>query len=204
MNNQIITISRQFGSGGRLIGQKLAEDMGMGYYDKVLLALSSEKSGLSPDFIDKLEEQASSSFLFNLATASQASSNFFYQYDVPLNDKAFFAQTAVIKELADKENCVIVGRCAEHILRDRPSCLKVFIYASKETRLKRLTEEYNMTEKDAKEKLDRMDKGRANYYKHYTGEHWGRIQNHDLCINTDISGVDGAVSLIKSMAKMMK
>ena len=204
MNNQVITISRQFGSGGRLIGQKLAEDMGMGYYDKVLLALAAEKSGLSPDFIERLEEQASSSFLFNLSTASQASSNFFYQYDVPLNDKAFFAQAAVIKELADKENCVIVGRCAEHILRDRPDCLKVFICASKETRLKRLIDEYGMGEKEAKDRLDRLDKGRANYYKHYTGEQWGSIQNHDLCINTDVSGVDGAVALIKTMIKNMK
>jgi len=204
MNNRVITISRQFGSGGRLIGQKLAEEMDMGYYDKVLLALSAEKSGLSPDFIDRLEEQASSSFLFNLSTAGQASSNFFYQYDVPLNDKAFFAQAAVIKELAEKESCVIVGRCADHILRDRSNCLKVFIFAAKETRMKRLIDEYGMSEKEAKTKLEKLDKGRANYYKHYTGESWGQVENHDLCINTDVSGIEGAVTLIKAMMKMVK
>lgn len=204
MKNIVVALSRQFGSGGRLIGQTLAEQLGINYYDKVLLTLSSEKSGLSTEFIERLEEQASSSFLFNLSTAAQATPNFFYRYDVPANDKAFFAQTAVIKELAAKESCVIVGRCADYILRNDKSCLKVFVHASKEMRLKRLIGEYGMGLDEAHEKLMKMDKGRANYYRHYTGEEWGKVDFFDLSINTDTVGVDGAVRLIKTMVNIMQ
>jgi len=203
MKNLVVAISRQFGSGGRLVGKKLAEEMGINYYDKVLLALSSEKSGLSPDFIDRLEEQASSSFLFNLSTSAQATPNFFYRYDVPVNDKAFFAQAAVIKELADKESCVIVGRCSDYILRQNKNCLKVFIYANREMRLQRLINEYGMNMNEAKDKLTKMDKGRANYYKHYTGEEWGDVQSFDMSINTDTAGIDGAVKVIRTMAEIL-
>lgn len=204
MKNLVITISRQFGSGGRLIGKKLSEEMGINYYDKVLLALSSEKSGLSSEFIEGLEEKASSSFLFNLSAAARATPNFFYSYDVPVNDKAFFAQTAVIKELAAKESCVIVGRCADYVLREHKNCLKIFIHASKEVRLQRLIKEYGYEESEAKEKLAKMDKGRANYYRHYTGEQWGNHDAFDLSINSDTSGIDGAVRLIKTMSNIIK
>jgi len=204
MKSIVIAISREFGSGGRLVGEKLAQSLGISYYDKLLLQMAAEKSGLSPEFIERTEEQASSSFLFNLNAASQTSASFFYQYNVPVNDKAFFAQAAVIKELADRESCVIVGRCADHILHNRKNCLKVFIYASRATRLSRLIQEYGIPEADAKDKLGKMDKGRANYYRHYTGENWGEVRAHDLSVNTDVSGIDGAVNVIRTMIEEMK
>lgn len=204
MDKLIVTIGREFGSGGRQIGEQLAEELGINYYDKVILALASEKSGLSQEYIDRMEEQASSSFLFNLSMNAINTPDFFYQYDIPASDRAFFAQTAAIKELASKESCVIVGRCADYILRENNNCLKVFIRASKEERLKRLVDEYGIVEKEAKERLEKMDKGRANYYKHYTGERWGQADLYDLIINSDVSGIGGAVKIIKTMAGLMK
>lgn len=204
MDNLIVTVSREFGSGGRQVGKKLAEELGINYYDKVILALASEKSGLPKEYIERIEEQASSSFLFNLSMNAINTPDFFYQYDVPASDRAYFAQTAAIKELAEKESCVIVGRCADYILRENKNCLRVFIHASKPTRLTRLVDEYGIAEKEAKDRLDKMDKGRANYYKHYTGERWGQTDSYDLAINTDVCGIDGAVKVIKTMVGTMK
>ena len=198
-----IAISREFGSGGKFIGEQVAEKLGISFYDKVLLQLAAERSGLSPEFLEKSEEQVVGSFLFSLSTAAHAASNFFYQYNVSMSDKAFFAQAAVIRELAEKESCVIVGRCAEHVLRDHKKCLKVFLFAPLDFRVKEVARDYNMTEHEAKERILRVDKGRSNYYRHYTGEAWGDVRGHDLCINTAAVGLDGAVSTILAMARAM-
>ena len=200
MDHFIIAISREYGSGGRKIGEQVAQELGISYYDKVLLQLAAERSGLSPEFLEKTEEQASGSFLYHLSTAAMGT-NFFYQYDIPLGDKAFFAQTAVIRELAAKESCVIVGRCAEYILREHPRCLKIFLHAPKEQRIARLMQEYNISESEAKDRIHRINKGRANYYRCYTGEAWGEARSHDLCINTSASGLEGAVGLITHVSK---
>jgi len=202
MNHLVIAISREYGSGGRKIGERVAGTLGISYYDKVLLQLAAERSGLSPEFLEKSEEEASGSFLYHLSTAALGA-NFFYQYNMTVGDQAFLAQTAVIRELAQKESCVIVGRCAEDILRDHPRCLKVFLYAPIEQRIERLVGEYKIPESEAKDRIHRIDKGRANYYRYYTGEHWGEVRAHDLCINTAASGLDGAAELIVSMAKQM-
>jgi len=109
----------------------------------------------------------------------------------------------VIRELSEQESCVIVGRCAENILREHPRCLKVFLYAPEASRIERLISEYGITEKEAKERIHRIDKRRANYYRTYTGEHWGEVHSHDLSINTAASGLDGATTLIVEMARGM-
>jgi len=202
MKHLVIAISREYGSGGRRIGEAVSKKLGISYYDKVLLQLAAERSGLAPEFLEKSEEEASGSFLYHLSTATLGT-NFFYQYDMGVGDKAFFAQTAIIQELADKESCVIIGRCGENILRERERCLKVFLYAPEEARIESLITEYSITEKEAHERIHRIDKGRSNYYRYYTGEHWGRPHAHDLCINTASAGIDGAVDLIVSMAKGM-
>lgn len=199
MEHLVIAISREYGSGGRRIGETVAKKLGISCYDKVLLQLTAQRSGLAPEFLEKSEEEASGSFLYHLSTAALGA-NFFYQYDAAIGDKAFFAQTAVIRELAEQESCVIIGRCGENILRERPRCLKVFLYAPEEARTRRLVAEYGITEKEARERIHRIDKGRANYYRYYTGEHWGRPHVHDLCINTATAGIDGAVDVIASMA----
>ena len=204
MEHLVIAISREFGSGGKFIGEQTAQRLGITFYDKVLLQLAAERSGLSPEFLEKNEEQIAGSFLFNLSTAAHAASNFFYQYNVSMSDKAFFAQAAVIRELAEKESCVIVGRCAEHVLRNHKKCLKVFLYAPLDWRIREVARDYNMSERDAKERISRVDKGRASYYRHYTGDTWGDVRNHDLCINTAAVGLEGALDTILTMARAME
>lgn len=201
MSNLVITISRDFGSGGRLVGEKLALRLGIPFYDKSIIKLAAEKSGLSPDFIERSEEQASNSFLFNLVSTAHAGPNFFLQYDTPVNDKAFFAQAAVIREIAERDSCVIVGRCADYVLREHDNLARVFIYSSPEDKVRRAVEEYGIPAQGAEDRINKINKGRANYYKYYTGEVWGSLRAHDLSINTSFTGIDGAVDVIMSMLK---
>jgi len=204
MGHLVIAISREFGSNGREIGELVAKRLGISYYDKVLLQLAAERSGLSPEFMERNEEQASSSFLFNLSTAAHSASNFFYQYDVPLGDKAFFAQAEVMRELAEREACVIVGRCADYVLRNHDRCLKIFLRAPLDHRVEQVARILDLTPDEAKARTLRMDKGRANYYRHYTGEPWGTAHNYDLTVNTALSGTRGAVDVICTMARAIE
>ena len=167
----------------------------------ITAVLAAEKSGLSPDYINSLEETASRSFLFNLVGHTYTPHTMVPQYDVPVTFSAFAAQGQVIRELAEKSSCIVIGRCAEYILRDDPDCLKVFLGAKKEDRIKRVMEEGGMDEKTAEKTLRQIDRGRANYYRSYTGEEWGAMENHDLCINTSVTGLDGAVELIRDLVK---
>ena len=112
-----------------------------------------------------------------------------------------FAQVSVIQEMADRGSCVIVGRCADYILRDRPNCIKVFIYADRADRIERLKTEYSYTGNDVDQRLTKLDRGRANYYKHYTCENWGSVKNHDLSINTSVTGINGAAKIIETLVK---
>ncbi len=206
MNKFVVTISREFGSGGRLIGEKLALRLGIPFYDRAIIDMASEKSGLSPDFIEKSEERASNSFLYNLSSYMYSHTDtdrasFTAQYEMPINDKAFFSQASIITDLAQKGNCVIVGRCADYLLRDNPDCIKVFIYADLEDRLKMMVTAYDVPEAEAPARLSKLDKGRAYYYKHYTGEAWGQIRNHDLIINSSVCGINGAVDVIIAYLK---
>lgn len=196
MKKFVVTISREFGSGGRLVGRQLAEALNVPFYDRELIELAAKKSGLSPDFIAQSEERASSSFAFGLAAGSQSGTGYFMQYDIPVNDRAFFAQSAVINELAEKNSCVIVGRCAGYILRDDPDCVNVFIFAPLDDRIRRSVEVYGLPEKGLADKIVKADKGRSNYHKHYTGENWLDARAYDLCINTGKVGVQGAVNAI--------
>ena len=198
MGNLIITISREFGSGGRKIGEKLAQQLSIPFYDKEILQRTAEKSGLSQDFIANAESHSRKSFLFSIATAPHSDMKFSYQYETPVTDQAYFAQSQVIRELAEANNCVIVGRCADYILREEEKLLRIFIVASPDDRLRRVVDEYGMEEKDASSKIKKADKARASYVRHYTGEEWGDVKNYDLVINTSYSGIDGAVEIIKS------
>ncbi len=203
MTHSIITISREFGTGARLIGRELAAIMGFGYYDRALIEMAAEKSGLSEEFIERTEEKASNSFLYNLATAAYISTDLGMQYTVPVNDRAFMVQSDVIRDIARSSDGVIVGRCADFVLKDHPRLLRVFIYADKEDRLKRIVEEYGQDPKNAESVLNKIDKGRANYHKFYTGTSWRSMDNYDLCINTSVTGIQGAVMAIKAAADAM-
>ena len=201
MAYSIITISREFGTGARLIGREVAALLGYGYYDRALIEMAAEKSGLSEDFIERTEEKASNSFLYNLATAAYIASDVTMQYSMPVNDRAYMVQADVIKEIANTGNGVIVGRCADYVLKDHPRLLRVFIYANKEDRINRIVSEYGQDPKNAESVLSKIDKGRANYHKFYTGSNWKNMENYDICINTSTTGIQGAVMAIKAAAE---
>ena len=201
MKRTIIAISRSYGSGGTLIGQKLAAELGIPMFNKQIIEMAAQKSGLSPDYIDRMEDHASNSFLFNLASTAYPVTSLTAQYDVPITFAAFSAQSTVIRELASRDSCVIIGRCADYILRDNADCVKVFIYADKSDCIAYTMKAYNMEQKAATSKLAKIDKGRANYYKNFTGEAWGSVHSHDLCFNSSRTGYDGAVEVIKGYLK---
>lgn len=206
MEKVIIAISREFASGGRLVGKKLSEKLGIPFYDKELIELAAEKSGLSPDFIRNTEEQAKSSFMFNMASGTQnILGNYFIQYDVPVSDKTFFAQSAVIRELAEKEDkgCVIVGRCAGYILRENPHCVSVLLHSTIKDRADRAVDIYKMDYKGLADSLLKVDKARSNYHKYYTGENWMESRGYDLTLNTSKCGISGAVNAILSYVENM-
>ena len=142
MAYSIITISREFGTGARLIGKELATLLGYQYYDRAIIQMAAEKSGLSPEFIERNEEKVTNSFLFNLSTSVYATSGINFQYTMPVNDKAFIAQSEVIREIAKTGNSVVVGRCANYVLQSHPKLLRVFLYGNKEDRLNRVINEY--------------------------------------------------------------
>ncbi len=201
MAYSIITISREFGTGARLIGREVAALLNYGYYDRALIEMAAEKTGLSEEFIERTEEKASNSFLYNLATAAYMASDPTMEYTVPVNDRAFMVQSDVIRDIARSSNGVIVGRCADYVLKDHPRLLRVFIFANKADRINRIVNEYGQDAKNAESVLNKIDKGRANYHKFYTGTAWRSMDNYDLCINTSHTGIQGAVMAIKACAE---
>lgn len=196
MSNLIITISREFGSGGRKIGALLAEKLDIPFYDKEIIQMTAEKSGLSPDFVARQEESSQKNFLFSIATGPYTGFSNPFPYDSGVSDQAYFSQTDILRELAAAGSCVIVGRCADYILRAEEKLLRVFITADPEARRRRIVAEYGLDEKGSADKIKKADKSRAAYVRRYTGEEWGNIHNYDLVINSDFTGIDGAVDTI--------
>lgn len=202
MAHRVITISREFGTGARTIGQKLAEELGFAYYDRAIIQMAAEKSGLSPDFIAQNEEKANNTFLFNIATSAYISSGINLQYTVPVNDRAFIAQSDVIREVASKGDCVIIGRCANYVLSEHPDIMRVFIRAEKPERIARCVNEYGYDPKTVEAEINKIDKGRASYYKYYTGSAWKDMDSYDVCINTSKADIDDAVKTLVNLAKI--
>jgi len=199
MDKYVITISREYGSGGRHIGELLASGLGIPFYDKELIHMAAEKSGMSAGFIEKTDENIPNTFLHNLKYSAYSSYDSISFYDSPVTDKVFLAQSSIIKELASQGSCVIVGRCADYILRDHPDLVTVFIRGTIEDRVRHAVEHYDLPAANAIEKLKKIDKSRTNYYKYYTSRQWGNIVNFDLVINSSFAGIEGAVAVIKAM-----
>jgi len=199
MEKFIITISREFGSGGRYVGELLANELSIPFYDKDIIHMVAEKSGLSEGFIEKSDESLPNTFLHNLKYSAYSSIDSIAFYDTPVTDKVFLAQSAVINELAQKGSCIIVGRCADFILRELPELVTVFIRASLKDKIERAVKYYGLSADNAPERMRKIDKSRKNYYKYYTNRQWGSFDHFDLGINTSFTGVEGAVKLIKSM-----
>ena len=192
MTKTIVTIARQYGSGGRLIGKKLAETLGVPFYDKELIALAAKQSGMSEEVFAKADERASSSLLYSLVMGSYTS----VANTMPINDKLFLLQVNIIRDAAKKGPLVIVGRCADYILRDEPRCLRVFLQAPKEIRVRRAVEEYGVDASKANDVVTKTDKQRGNYYNFYSNRRWGDMQNYDLILDTHMFGLQGSVDLI--------
>lgn len=187
----IITIAREYGSGGRYVGRLIANKLGIKFYDKNLIAKVAEETGLSEEYIEQNEQQRN------------ALSNFNNGYYASLNnaDDLFIKESEIIKELAAKESCVIIGRCADFILKDRDDVLKVFIYSNMDNKVKRATEIYGLDKSKAKKEIKRIDKLRGNHYKYYTEKEWNDYENYDICINSDILGVEKSADLICEMVE---
>ena len=193
MKKRIITISRQFGSGGHSIAKAVAERMGIPFYDNNLITEVAKQSGLSEEFIRENEEYAShsSSFLYQLAMSTAGT------YGYPsVYQKLYEAQTKVIEEIASKESCVIVGRCADYILKDREDCLHVFIHADNEHRAKHILEKYGPTEKTTAQCIKDKDNKRRNYYRFHTDREWGVAANYHLSLDSGALGEELCVQLI--------
>ena len=200
-NNLIITIGRECGSGGRHIGKKLAEELGVKCYDKELSDVAVKKSGLCKELFETHDEKPTSSFLYSLVmdTYSLGYANSAYM-DMPLNHKVFLAQFDTIKQLASEESCVIIGRCADYALAEFPNVVSVFITADEDVKIKTLMERHQMTEAQAKSFMIKTDKKRASYYNYYSSKRWGDSKSYDLCINSSKVGMDGAIRIIKEFA----
>lgn len=188
MKNRVITISREFGSGGRTIGKKVAEKLGIPCYDSEIIQKIAEETGYAPEYVKEAGEYASGSFL------SSAFSNRTFG---PTNEDILWNhQYRVITELAEKGPCVIVGRCADYILRDKADCLKVFIHADMAFRAKRIVEVYGEREQSPEERLRDKDKRRAAYHRFYTNMKWGHAQNYHLTLDSGVLGIDKCVEII--------
>ena len=193
MANRVITITRQYGSGGREIGQKLADAMGVEFFDNKLLEVAAGNSGIHKSHFEQNDEKRSNSFLYLLSTA-------YAQGGVPFDDALFFAQLEAIQKIASEQSCVIMGRCADYALRDFSEILNVFISAPLEVRVKRAQEVYGIAEKHAADYVKRIDKQRTSYYNYYTDKRWGQPQNYHICVDSSALGIDGSVALIKQFA----
>lgn len=199
MNAKIITISREFGSGGRSIGKLVAEQLGYAFYDKALVERIAKESGYAEDFIERRGEDATSksSFLFNLSRSGGGG----FDGMPAITDKLYVIQYNTIKKLAEESPCVIVGRCSDYILRNETDSLHVFIHADAEFRARRIVEIYGERDNAPLKRVEEKDKKRQVYYKNYTGRIWGMSENFDLCLNSGKIGIEKCAEIIVGLAK---
>lgn len=200
--NLVITIGRECGSSGRAIGRKLADSMGIKCYDKELLTLAAKHSGLCEELFKTHDERPTNSFLYSLVmdTYSMGYNTSAYM-DMPINHKIFLAQFDAIKKLANEESCVIVGRCADYALSDYPGMVSVFICGDEDVKIAELMHRHDISKEKAKDIMIKTDKRRASYYNYYSSKKWGSSKSYNLCINSSVVGLDGAVEIIKEFAK---
>ncbi|MDD3139279.1 MAG: cytidylate kinase-like family protein [Lachnospiraceae bacterium] len=199
----IITIGRQFGSAGREIGQKVADEFGIKLYDKELLTIAAKESGICEELFETHDEKPTNSFLYSLVMDTYSMGYSANSYtDMPINHKVFLAQFDTIKKIANQGPCVIVGRCADYALENYDNCLNIFIHASLEARIKRIARIYDIADSKAKDMIIKTDKKRASYYNYYTNKKWEESESYDLCISSSKLGVEGSVKAIKGFVEL--
>ena len=199
----IITIGRQYGSGGHEIGQKLAKELGIKCYDKELLEHAANDSGICKELFEHHDEKPTNSFLYSLVmdtySFGYSSSGF---SDMPMNHKIFLAQFDAIKKIASEGPCILVGRCADYVLKENPNVVSVFIHADKKFCLERALERNSMTEKEMQKYIEKTDRFRGDFYRYHTGNEWADARNYDLCLNSGKLGFQKCVEEIKSYIKI--
>ena len=201
-DKKIITISREFGSGGRLIGKRLAEKLDVPFYDKQLLDRIAEESGFSKEMIKDAEMKAKNSFLYSLASAMGTSES--GPESLSLNERFFLAQFDTIRRIADEGSCVIVGRCSDYVLRGMPEASHIFVYAEEKDKIKRAVQEYGVPEDEVRKLMKDTDKARANYYAYHTGRKWGEHVNYSLSIDSGYIEIEDIVDLIVQYTKVRR
>lgn len=200
MSIKVITISRQFGSGGRTVAKLVADKLGWAYYDKELVKKIAAESGLAESYVLDSGEYACStnSFLFNWAMSAESGRN---PGTLPVSDQLYIVQNNVIRDLADKGSCVIVGRCADYILREHPRCVNIFVSASREDRIERLVRTRRLTPEAAEQLMDSTDEKRADYYNYYSNRTWGAAATYHLCIDSSVLGIDGTAAFAEEFIR---
>ena len=196
--NKIITISRQYGSGGRIVAKKLADALGIPFYDNELITMAAEKTGLSVECFKDAEKTSIGNLFFSLTSLTPSID----AVGLPLNEKIFLVQSQVIKEVAAEGPCVIVGRSANYVLQDNPNVINVFLQGDLEDRVKRAIETYGQDAEGAEALVVKTDKRRANYYNYFTGGKWGKAENYDLIVNTCRMDLDKIVEVIKTYVSL--
>ncbi len=192
----VVTIGRQYGSGGHEVGRRLAEKMGVRCYDKELLELAAKNSGLAEELFDKQDEKPTGSHLYSMVMDTYSFGYSDAYSDMPINQRIFLAQFDTIRKLAETESCVIVGRCADYALEDNPNCVSVFVTAPMENRIQTIMKRCDLNEKKAEAHIIKTDKKRSSYYDYYSDKKWGSSASYDLCASTADIGIDGVVDLI--------
>ncbi len=196
--NTIITIGREYGSAGREIGRRIAEDFGIKLYDKEMLARAAKESGICEEIFESHDEKPTNSFLYSLVmdTYSMGYSGNTYT-DMPINHKVFLAQFDAIKKIADEGPCILVGRCADYALESYKNVVSVFIHADLDARIRRIARLYDLTDAKAKDRILKTDKQRSSYYNYYTNKKWSNADSYELCLNSAELGIEGTAKAIE-------
>lgn len=199
--HKVITIGREFGSGGHEIGQKLAEKLGIPIYDYRLVSMAAKELGVREEDAKRVDESSLNSFVSNYSVTPGLYTEFINaaSYIQSFDEEVYKKEAEIIQKLAEKGPCVIVGRCADYVLRDFPDCINVFICADKEDRRRRIMELYNLTERKAAERIRKTDRERRYYYEMHTGMEWGSIRSHQMLFNVSMLGMDRIVDIIGLM-----
>ena len=201
--SSIITIGREYGSGGRQIGQEVAKYFGIKCYDKELLEHAANDSGICKELFEHHDEKPTNSFLYSLVMDTYSfgytSSAF---SDMPINQKVFLAQFETIKKIAAEGPCIMIGRCADYALADFDNCISIFVHADMDKRIKRIASKYALTEAKARDQILKTDKKRASYYNYYSDKKWGDGSSYNMCIDSGVCGIDGTVQLIKDFVAL--
>lgn len=202
MGNFVVTIGREFGSGGREIGEAIAEKLNFTFYSEKLVSKASEVTGIDESFFRKVDERQKKSFWYMFAMSNILSDGTEDSIaTLPTNEKLFIEQTKVIEDLAEKENCVIVGRCSNYILKDLPNALHIFIYSNMNSKLRRTMERQNMTEHEAKKLIHKIEKERRTYYNYYTEYTWGDKQDYDICLDSSRLTEEEMVDIVYNLVR---